>query len=74
MVKIEIKIEGENIESIIKELSTLLETNKKQIRDILDTLAVEALDVLEEKKIVDRGAELYIKLNRAINWKYKEKR
>jgi len=73
MVKIEIKIEGEDIGSIIKEISNIVESNKKAIRTILDTLAMEALDVLEEQKVLKRGADLYVKLNRAINWKYKEK-
>jgi len=73
MVKIEIKIEGEDIGSIIREIGNIVETNKKTIRTILDTLAMEAIDVLEEKKILDRGADLYVKLNRAINWRYKEK-
>jgi hypothetical protein len=73
MVKIEIKIEGEDLNSIIKELGSIVEANKKTIRNILDICANEALDVLEEKKILDRGAELYVKINRAINWKYKKK-
>ncbi len=73
MVKIEIKIEGEDIGSIVKEIGSIIEANKKTIREILDTLAIEAIDVLEEKKILDKGADLYVKLNRAINWKYKEK-
>ena len=73
MVKIEIKIEGEDIGSVVKEIGSIVEANKKTIGSILDTLATEAIDVLEEKKILDKGADLYVKLNRAINWKYKEK-
>ncbi len=74
MVKIEIKIEGEDLESIIKEMDRILEANKEEIRKILHLLAEEAINVLEERKIIDKGAEIYIKLNRAINWRYKQQK
>ncbi len=74
MAKIEIKIEGEDIESIIKEFDKILESNREVIRKILRMLAEEAIEVIEERKIIDRGADIYIKLNRAINWRYKQQK
>ena len=74
MAKIEIKIEGEDLEAIVKELDNLVEKNRETIRKILRLLAEEAIAVIEERKIIDKGAEIYIKLNRAINWKYKQEK
>ncbi|HDN50634.1 MAG TPA: hypothetical protein ENG06_02540, partial [Thermoplasmatales archaeon] len=72
-MKIQITIEGEDFEELIKEVSTLLENNREELKNVLRLLAKEAIDVIEESAILDRGAELYIKLNRAINYKYREK-
>jgi len=74
MVKIEIKIEGDDIDSIIKEMDKIIESNRESIRKILRMLAEEAAEVVQERKIIDKGAEIYIKLNRAINWKYKHQK
>ena len=74
MAKIEIKIEGEDIEDIIKEFDKILESNREAIRKFLRMLAEEAIEVIEERKIIDRGADIYIKLNRAINWRYKQQK
>ena len=75
MVKINISIEGENIAEIIDELLhvgiDLLKSNRKEIREALKILADEAFEVLEEKKTLERGAELYRKINQEINWTYK---
>ena len=71
MVTIEIKLEGETLQDIVKEMGHLIESNKPMIRNILEMLAVETLDILNEKKIINRGSELYINLTRNINWKYK---
>jgi hypothetical protein len=38
---------------------------------MLKILADESLEVLNEKKTLERGAELYKKLNSEINWTYK---
>lgn len=77
MVKINISIEGENISEIVDELLhvgiDLLKSNRKEIRDILKIMADEAFEVLEEKKTLERGAELYRKINQEINWTYKRK-
>ncbi|RLF31049.1 MAG: hypothetical protein DRN07_07860 [Thermoplasmata archaeon] len=73
-MKIQITIEGEDFEELIKEVSTLLENNREELKNVLRLLAKEAIDVIEESAILDRGAELYIKLNRAINYKYREKK
>ncbi len=75
MVKINITIEGENVSEIINELLhmgiELLKTNRKEIRDVLKILADESLEILNEKKTLEKGAELYRKINSEINWTYK---
>ncbi len=75
MVKINISIEGENITEIVDELLhvgiDLLKSNRKEIREALKILADEAFEVLEEKKTLERGAQLYRKINQEINWTYK---
>lgn len=75
MVKINITIEGENISDIINELLKvgidLLKANRKELRDVLKLLADESLEVLNEKKTLEKGADLYRKINSEINWTYK---
>ena len=75
MVKINISIEGENISAIVNELLhvgiDLVKANRKEIRELLKILADESLEVLNEKKTLERGAELYKKINSEINWTYK---
>jgi len=75
MVKINISIEGEDIEEIIGELLNvgigLLKSNRDEIQEILKILADESLDVLLENKTLEKGAMLYRKINSEINWTYK---
>jgi len=75
MVKINISIEGENISEIVDELMhigiDLLKNNRKELREVLKIVADESLEVLNEKKILEQGAELYRKINSEINWTYK---
>lgn len=75
MVKINISIEGENISEIVNELLhigiDLLKNNRKELREVLKIVADESLEVLNEKKILEQGAELYRKINSEINWTYK---
>jgi hypothetical protein len=75
MVKINITIEGEDISEIIDELLHvgigLLKANRKEIREVLKIFADESLEVLNEKKTLEKGAELYRKINSEINWTYK---
>jgi len=75
MVKINITIEGENISEIIDEFLhvgiELLKTNRKEIREVLKIFADESLEILNEKKTLEKGAELYRKINSEINWTYK---
>ena len=75
MVKINITIEGEDISEIINELLhvgiDLLKANRKELREVLKILADESLEVLNEKKTLEKGAELYKKINSEINWTYK---
>lgn len=78
MVKINITIEGENISEIIDELFNMgleiLESNKKEVREAMKLLANEAIDTLMERKILEKGATLYKKINSEINWTYKKDR
>jgi hypothetical protein len=75
MVKINITIEGEDVSEIINELLhvgiELIKANRKELRDVLKILADESLEVLNEKKTLEKGAELYKKINSEINWTYK---
>jgi hypothetical protein len=75
MVKINITLEGEDISEIINELLhvgiELLKTNRKELREVLKIFADESLEVLNDKKILEEGAELYKKINSEINWTYK---
>ena len=75
MVKINITIEGEDISEIINELLQvgidLLKANRKELREVLKILADESLEILNEKKTLEKGAELYKKINSEINWTYK---
>jgi len=75
MVKINISIEGEDISEIVGELlnvgTELIKSNRKEIREIMKILADEAIEVLQERKIVEKGAQLYRKINSEINWTYK---
>jgi hypothetical protein len=75
MVKINITLEGENISEIVDELLSmgieLMKNNRKELREVLKLLADESLEVLNEKKILEKGAELYKKINSEINWTYK---
>ncbi|HHO57370.1 MAG TPA: hypothetical protein ENJ70_02325 [Thermoplasmatales archaeon] len=71
-MKIEIKIEGEDFAEIIQGIRELMEKNKEEMKEILKFLAKEAIEALEDVTILDKGAELYIKINRAINYKYKK--
>ncbi len=75
MVKINISIEGEDISEIIEELLNvgigLVKSNRTEIREALKILADETLDVMMEHKTLERGAQLYKKINNEINWTYK---
>ena len=76
MVKINISVEGEDLSDIIGELLNLgvelIKSNKKEIREIMKIFADEALDVLMERKTLEKGAQLYKKINTEINWTYKK--
>lgn len=76
MVKINISIEGEDLSEIIDELLKvgieLLKSNKKELREVMKLTSDMALEVLMEHNTVERGAELYRKINSEINWTYKK--
>jgi len=55
-----------------KTLLNIVENNREEIKKLLNLLARDTIDVLEEEAILGKGADLYIKLNRAINYRYKK--
>ena len=71
-MKLEIKIEGENIMEIIQEVKKMMESNREELRELLRFLAKETIEAIEDSSILDKGAELYININRAINYRYKK--
>ena len=75
MVKINISVEGEDITEIVGELLNIgigvVKSNRKEIREIMKILADETIDVVSERKILEKGAQLYKKINSEINWTYK---
>ncbi|HEC76685.1 MAG TPA: hypothetical protein ENI33_05460 [Thermoplasmatales archaeon] len=71
-MKIEIKIEGEDIGEIVKEIGDILENNRNEIKKLIRLIARETIDALEDKSILEKGATLYINLNREINYKYRK--
>ena len=68
MVKISINIEGENLTEIIGELLNIgvdiLKSNRKEVKEAMKILADDALDVLMDRKTVEKGAQLYKKIKR----------
>ena len=78
MVKIDISIEGENLSEIATELTKILgealKTNRPLIREILKAFGEEAISVLMERKMLERGAKLYREITEEINWQYKEEK
>ena len=78
MVKINISIEGEDISEIVEELLdvgiALVRTHQKEIREALKILADESLNIMMEQNILERGAQLYKKINSEINWTYKKEK
>lgn len=71
-MKIEIKLEGDDIGEIVKEIGKMIEANKNGIRKLIEVFVDEAIDVVKEPKILDKGANVYVRLNREINQKYKK--
>jgi len=67
MVKINISIDGEDLESIISELisigTELIKSNRDDLKELMEVLADEAIDVLMKHKILEKGAKLYKEIN-----------
>lgn len=76
MVKINISMEGEDISEIIEELLNIavgiVKSHRKEVKEALKILAEESLDIMMEHKTLERGAQLYKKINNEINWTYKK--
>ena len=75
MVKINISVEGEDIQEIVSELLNvgieLIKSNRKEVKELMRIFADDALEVLLERKTLEKGAQLYKKINTEINWTYK---
>ena len=75
MVKINISVEGEDISEIVSELLNvgieLIKSNRKEVKELMRIFADDALEVLLERKTLEKGAQLYKKINTEINWTYK---
>ena len=75
MVKINISVEGEDLSEIVSELLNvgidIIKSNRKEIREVMKILSDETLEVLMERKTLEKGAQLYKKINTEINWTYK---
>ena len=78
MVKINVSIEGEDLSEIVNEFLNigieLIKSNRKEIRELLKIFSEEAFGVLFEQKTLEKGAELYKKLNSEINWTYRKEK
>ncbi len=78
MVKINITVEGEDLSEIISEFLNIgisvFKSNRKELQEILKILADDTIDVLLERKTLEKGALLYRKINSEINWSYKHKK
>ena len=78
MVKLNISIEGENLSDILNELMkigiSIVKSNKKEIKEIMEFFVDESIDVLMKNKTIENGAKLYRKINNEINYQYKQKR
>ena len=76
MVKINISIEGENLESVISELisvgTELVKSNREDLGELMEVLADEAIDTLMKHKILEKGAKLYKEINSEINYAYRQ--
>jgi hypothetical protein len=75
MVKININIEGEDIEEIMLELfnigKSIIRSNREEFKNLIENIAEDTIDVLMERKILEKGANLYKKINTEINYQYK---
>ena len=77
MVKINISIEREDLEDIISELISIgkefVKSNREDLKELMEVLADEAIDVLMKRKILEKGAKLYKEINSEINYAYKKR-
>jgi hypothetical protein len=63
-----ITLDEESIENIIK----YAKSHPKEIRELMEILGEEALTILMERKILNKGAKLYREIQREINYLYKK--
>lgn len=63
-----ITLDEESIENIVK----YAKSHPKEIRELMEILGEEALSVLMERKVLNKGAKLYREIQREINYVYKK--
>ena len=77
MVKINISIEGEDLEDIISELISIgkefVKSNREDLKELMEVFADDAIDILMKHKILEKGAKLYKEINSEINYAYKKR-
>jgi len=77
MVKINISIEGENLEDIISELISIgkefVKSNREDLKELMEVFADDAIDVMMKREILEKGAKLYKEINSEINYAYKKR-
>ena len=77
MVKINISIEGENLEGIISELIPIgkefVKSNREDLKELMEVFADDAIDVMMKREILEKGAKLYKEINSEINYAYKKR-
>lgn len=66
--EMKITLDEESIENIVK----YAKSHPKEIRELIEILGEEALSVLMERKVLNKGAKLYHEIQREINYVYKK--
>lgn len=66
--EMKITLDEESIENIVK----YAKSHPKEIRELMEILGEEALSVLMERKVLNKGAKLYREIQREINYVYKK--
>jgi len=65
---VKITLDEESIHAIVQ----YAKTHRKEIRELAKIVGEEILSVLNEKEIIDDGAQLYREITRAINYTYQK--
>ena len=61
-----IELDEKTIDNIVE----YIKNNPSKVREVLKVLGDEAISLLMERQMLDKGAELYKKLQQSINYIY----